>query len=288
MGVDRLDKGWFAYLLFLRFLFGQRGAVVRFLEGVGGVDYKVQREVIEGLLATEFLRVKGDIKYGELMDYVNMAFEAGCHGVDYFSSEYPESLRRIPEPPLQLFYAGSLGLANSLCVAVIGTRRPSRWGRREAYKVSYELGRAGYVVVSGLALGIDTIAHEAALDSNGSTIAVLPWFTPVTPSSNFKLAQRISHKGLVLSEYPTKIGGNVKWMFIERNRIISGLSRAVIVIEARAGGGGSYRTVKYALAQGKPAYILRPEVKTKDYLRIVRAGAVSVRSVEEILTQLKQ
>ncbi|QJC54348.1 DNA-protecting protein DprA [Paenibacillus albicereus] len=168
-------------------------------------------------------------------------------------AEYPPLLQRIPQPPWVLYAVGRMELLERPCLAVVGTRGPTAYGRQAAAKLSRELAAAGFAIVSGMARGIDGLSHEAALDAGGATIAVLG--TPVDtayPPDNRALYRRLCREGLVLSEFP--IGTPVKpGMFPQRNRIIAGLSLGTIVIEAAA-ASGSLITADQALDMNREVF----------------------------------
>src|SRR5687767_2661656 len=156
------------------------------------------------------------------------------------SSDFPEVLRHIPQPPKELFVAGGQlsELLKRPLVTVVGSRKVSAYGKTVTTKLAGELARAGVVIVSGLAIGVDAIAHRAALEAGGLTIAVLPGsLDDIYPSSHYQLAMRIIEQGgALLTEYPPgtrTYPGN----FIARNRLASGLSQAVLITEAAEKSG---------------------------------------------------
>lgn len=168
---------------------------------------------------------------------------------------YPPQLKEIFDPPFLLFYRGSLPTWNETFLAVVGTRQPSGAGRKAAYSLSRDASKVGMVIVSGLARGIDGEAHRGALDGKGRTIAVLGHGPDsVYPLSNRKLGERILEEGgLFISEYPPGTAP-LPYHFPARNRIISGLSRGVVVVEAPV-GSGALITADYALEQGRDLFI---------------------------------
>jgi DNA processing protein len=157
----------------------------------------------------------------------------GIGYISYGDDEYPPLLREIFDPPLLLFYRGILPNPERPLVAVVGTRRPSGRAAAQAYDIGRDLGRGGMPVVSGLALGIDALAHRGNLDGGASTVAVLgSGLDEVYPASNRMLARRIIESGgVLLSEYPPGTEA-FKWNFPVRNRIIAGLARGVLIVEA--------------------------------------------------------
>ncbi len=164
--------------------------------------------------------------------------------------EYPEFLKDIPSPPLILFCRGDTKLLRKPAIAIVGTRIPDSRGTEFAETTAEVVAEEGFTVVSGMAVGIDSSAHEGALKVNGKTIAVLGSGVDVVyPAENRHLYDEISRKGLVVSEY---LPGSspARWKFPARNRIISGLSRAVLVVQAPA-DSGAIITANHAFRQGK-------------------------------------
>ena len=167
---------------------------------------------------------------------------------------YPEKLRNIYNPPKELYILGNEKLLNEKAIAVVGCRACSDYGRKVSFEISKQLNKHDIVVVSGLAKGIDSYAHKGAIYENGKTIAVLGCGLDVIyPAENKELYMQIlKAKGVIITEYP--IGTRpLKQNFPARNRIISGLSDGVLVVEARK-RSGTLITVEHALEQGKDVY----------------------------------
>ena len=203
-----------------------------------------------------------------------------------FSEEtfFPETLRNITDPPKALFYRGNLSLANRDSIAIVGTRNSSSYGEKAAYEIARACAREGLVVVSGMARGIDSCAHKGALDLNGETIAFLPGgLDKCYPSSNTWLFERTAKSGLVFSEYPPGTHTE-KWNFLERNRLISGISLATVVVQA-AGRSGAVNTAQHAIEQGKDLYAVPGsifEMNSVGVHRLLADGAEIVSSVDMI------
>lgn len=177
-------------------------------------------------------------------------------GIQYFcflDAHYPEALKEIPDPPLLLFYKGDVTLVQKSSVAVVGARKPTPYGRAACQFLTDQLSNMGFVIVSGLALGIDAIAHQSAIRAGGDTIAVLGCGIDIVyPRSNAALFSQIRQHGLLLSEHPP--GTNpLPGLFPERNRIISGLALGTLVVEA-AEKSGSLITADCALEQGRDVF----------------------------------
>lgn len=175
---------------------------------------------------------------------------------------YPETLRAIHNPPKELYCLGDVSLLTSVCIAVVGTRTPSQYGMQAAKMFAKGLANEGLTVVSGLARGIDSAAHSATLDADGKTIAVLAGgFNKIYPAENKGLAQKIAERGLLISEYPPDMTAAV-YNFPVRNRIISGLSKGVLIIEAGE-RSGTLNTASHALNQGRELFVIPGNIFSK-------------------------
>ncbi|HOO73259.1 MAG TPA: DNA-processing protein DprA [Spirochaetota bacterium] len=209
--------------------------------------------------------------------------------IDYWSGDYPGLLRETARPPLVLYARGDLPSADS--VAVVGTRKADPRSKAMARRITGSLCAAGFTVVSGMAIGIDREAHEAALDSAGTTVGVMANGIDIMyPSSNRDLYRRMLDSpgsGLV-SEYPPGIYTR-KWTFVRRNRIISGLSRGTVVVKAGA-RSGALITADYALEQNREVfacagYSLDPEYEGCH--RLIQKGAVVIAAEDDVVTELR-
>lgn len=203
---------------------------------------------------------------------------------------YPEFLKEIKYPPQILYYRGELPV-KEICFAVVGTRTCSAYGKELALKIAGDLAEAGLTIVSGLAYGIDSFAHEAAIERGGKTIAVLGTGLDeksIYPQPNLALAQRIIETGgALISEYPAGTPGS-RVSFPKRNRIISGLCLGVLIVEAKE-RSGSLITARWARKQMKkvfavPGQVHSPNSKGCHYL--IKHGAKLVESAEDILKEL--
>jgi DNA processing protein len=207
------------------------------------------------------------------------------------SKEFPEILKNIPQPPQKLYAIGELtSLLNLPRVAVVGSRKVTPYGRHVTQNLAYELARSGVVIISGLALGVDSIAHEACLEAGGKTIAVLPTsLDNMYPSSHRHLAKRIiENGGALVSEYESGMPG-LKQNFIERNRLVSGLSEGVLIPEA-AIKSGTLHTANFALDQGKTVMAVPGNITSQTSEgtnNLLKSGAVLVTEIEDIFQALK-
>ena len=202
--------------------------------------------------------------------------------------EYPPLLQEIPDPPAVLFTRGKLLAADRLAVAIVGTRHASRYGVQQAGRLATSLANAGITVVSGMARGIDTAAHRAALSAGGRTIAVLAGgVLKPYPPENAALAEEIATQGTVLSEaapYAPPTSG----MFPQRNRIISGLTVGTIVVEA-ADRSGALITARHAWEQNREVFAVPGPVDSRlsnGPHRLIRDGAKLVSSIDDVLEEL--
>ncbi len=188
-----------------------------------------------------------------LSDAARVVEQARREGIDVLipsDSAFPARLRSIPDPPPVLFARGALGLLERHAVAIVGSRDHSRYGRDVAEMIAQAAGRAGLVVISGMARGLDAVAHQGALDVGGSTIGVLGnGIGVIYPVENTWLYDRVEAQGLQLTEHPPGARGN-RGAFPRRNRLISGLADVLVVVEA-ARPSGTMITVASALEQGR-------------------------------------
>ena len=169
---------------------------------------------------------------------------------------FTQRLASIANPPKSLCFMGNLPDSGAPVVAIVGSRKPSAYGREVTEQLASDLAKAGCIIVSGLALGIDSIAQKAALEAGGTVIGVIPNELPdISPQTNYKLAMNIIEKGgAILSEWKKGDGKVVnRWSFLERNRLVSGLADAVIITEA-AERSGTLNTAAHALSQGRDVF----------------------------------
>lgn len=213
----------------------------------------------------------------------------GVHLLACRQPDYPSPLNDIFDPPPLLYVRGEVRASDTQAVALVGTRHPTEYGRRMATRLATDLVRAGYVVVSGLARGIDGLAHKAALEAGGRTLAVLAGgLSRIYPPEHKDLAQAVSASGALLSE-ATMEQAPLPAMFPARNRIISGLSRAVVLVEA-AEQSGALITATHAAEQGKSVLAVPGSVESEQSggcHALLRQGAVLCRGLDDILEELQ-
>jgi DNA processing protein len=202
---------------------------------------------------------------------------------------YPRLLRAIPGAPPLIYVRGALTPADDWAVAVVGTRSPTAYGREAAFQLASDLARSGVTIVSGLALGVDALAHSAALEAGGRTIAVLgSGVDQPYPSSNRGLARRIVEQGALVSDYPIGTPPAAA-NFPPRNRLISGLSRGALVVEAGA-RSGALITVEFALEQGREVMAVPGSIFSRQSggtLRLLRDGAALITCAEDVHAALE-
>lgn len=203
--------------------------------------------------------------------------------------DYPSSLKSIWDPPPILFLKGEILPCDDKSIAIVGSRSCTEYGKRMARKLAKGLALAGYTIVSGLARGIDAEAHRGALEASGRTIAVLAGgLSKIYPPEHAGLAADITGKGAILSEAPM-LQAPLPGMFPARNRIISGLSKAIILVEA-AEKSGALVTAVHASEQGRPVLALPGSVESSasgGTNSLIRKGAVLIRDVDDVLQELK-
>jgi DNA processing protein len=234
---------------------------------------------------SNLLRVRRDTDLDAL---VVRAEQLGVHILTWASPDYPALLSQIPDAPPVLFVLGEVTPADEWAVAMVGTRKASVYGREVARRLAEELGRNGVTVVSGLARGIDGIAHKAALDGGGRTIAVLgSGVDRIYPAEHRRLAAAIAERGAVVSDYPLGTppeGAN----FPPRNRIISGLSLGTIVVEAGL-RSGALITADFALDQGREVFAVPGSILSAGSAgcnRLLRDGAHVLTEARDVLEVL--
>ncbi len=202
---------------------------------------------------------------------------------------YPEKLKHIYAPPAKLYLLGDETILNKPSIAIIGCRQASDYGKKVAFRFAYELAKQGIVVISGLARGIDTYGHLGAVKANGKTIAVLgSGFAHIYPAENKGVCREIIQKGgAIVTEYSPESKPE-KMHFPARNRLISGLSNGVLVVEAKE-KSGTLITVDYALDQGKEVFIIPGNItnpNSNGTNSLIQQGAKLVTKVEDILAEL--
>lgn len=205
------------------------------------------------------------------------------------NKKYPKLLKEIFKPPV-LYIRGNFQKTDKHSLAIVGTRTPTHYGKQVAEKFTYELAQAGFTIVSGLAMGIDALVHKTALQAKGRTIAVLGSGIDdksLYPQENKKLAQKIEKSGAVISEYPVGTSGRPGY-FPQRNRIISGISLGVLIIEAGF-KSGALITARCAIDQNREVFCVPGSILSEKSVgpnNLIKLGAKLVTRIEDILEEL--
>ncbi len=223
-----------------------------------------------------------------LEEQLSLVEKHACQVITIHDSAYPERLRTIFDPPQILYVKGKLPPQSALAISIVGSRGATSYGKMMSERLSGELASKGFVIVSGFARGIDSVAHRGAINAGGNTIAVMGnGLSIIYPPENAKLMEEIIENGAVISEFPMKtppLGTN----FPRRNRAISGLSLGTLIVEASE-RSGSLITAKFALEQGREVFAVPGEISSKmskgtNYL--IKQGAALVETVDDILDAL--
>jgi DNA processing protein len=233
-------------------------------------------------LAREILRA---LALGDVGDEWERIQKHGVHLLKSGQAPYPGALLTIYDPPPLLYVRGAITAADARAIAIVGSRHGTDYGRRVTEKFAAGLSRAGYTIVSGLARGIDGVAHRAALAAGGRTLAVLAGgLAMIYPPEHNKLADQVAASGALISEQPMALAPRPE-MFPARNRLISGLCRGVLVVEAGE-RSGALLTAAHAAEQGRDVFAVPGNIDSPasaGTLRLIKDGATMVTCVEDIL-----
>ncbi len=251
-------------------------APLRTLMRIEGIDHRLAQQIKQGGNPQVVLQQVKQMKH---------------HGIGHISiwdEGYPPLLKQIPDPPVLLFYKGQSPSRWPLCLAVVGTRIPSRYGKLIAEKLVTELVKMGIAIISGLARGIATIAHRTAIRHGGKTYAVLGnGLDSVYPPENRRLVEEICRQGATFSEYFLGTGPDAV-NFPRRNRIISGMCQGILVIEAGE-KSGALITAHYAADHNRDVFAVPGEIsnpKSAGCHRLIQKGAKLVHTIDDILEEL--
>lgn len=270
---------------------GVKAALVRQFEDPERLFFAEKQEIldaeIEGLTGEHLdILLRHDLSAAE--ETLSDCAKAGLQVLTYDSPLYPRRLKAIYDPPIVLYYRGTLPDFDKLpTIGVVGTRHPSVYGRQAAKRLGGEIAEAGGLVVSGLAEGIDGAAMEAALSAGFPAVGVLGCGADVVyPRKHKALFQETERLGCILSEYAPG-SPPLGWHFPRRNRIISGLSCGVVVVEAPE-RSGSLLTAKHALEQGRDVFVVPGNVDMESFRgsnRLLRSGAIAVSSGRDVMEE---
>ena len=252
--------------------------------------YPIRKKIVSLYKEGNILLLE-QILTGLIKDEEQLEFSEDIQVVTIFDAHYPPLLLESYDPPLVLYCKGDIDLLlKTKKVALVGSRTPQGYSLEATQKIVEHLHDSRdeeLVIVSGLAKGIDGYSHRYALDNNIATIAVLAFgFHYMYPKENKQLAEEIAEKGLLISEYPPHIGVH-KWQFVARNRIISGLCRAVIIVEAKE-RSGSLITAELALSENREVFIVSGKAFDTSYYgshALIQEGAKILLSVEEVIAE---
>lgn len=219
---------------------------------------------------------------------IGMCRNRGVQIIAETDEAYPSILRQIPDPPPVLFVRGELKPQDALAIGIVGTRHASHYGLRQAERLAASLARAGLTIVSGLARGIDAAAHRGALDAGGRTLAILgSGVLSIYPPEHDRLAEEVVAQGALVSEAPP-LAAPHSGVFPQRNRVISGLSLGVLVIEA-GDRSGALITARLAMEQGREVFALPGRVEdptSRGCHRLIRDGTKLVQNADDVLEEL--
>lgn len=252
-------------------------ASVRKLAEVLGIGAKISGQI-------------ASLKKEDLMKEISSVEKLHLKIITLYDKDYPENLKNIPGAPIVLYVSGELKEEDKSAIGIVGSRRASFYGLSSAEKFGFELAQNNFTVVSGMARGIDTCAHRGALKARGRTIAVVgSGFNNIYPSENKELAEEISKSGAVISEFPVDTKP-LAHNFPRRNRLISGLSLGVLVVEA-AQNSGALITADFALEQGRDVFAIPGKVDSANSFgtnELIKQGAKLASCVGDILEEFVQ
>ncbi len=282
------------FLVILNLVRGLGPFRIRNLIAHFGSAAEILRQPVSSLTRIEGIgsRLAGAIRNWEKLEYreeFRLIGKLGLEVLTVFDPGYPENLKEIYDPPVVLYLRGSLVPEDKPALAVVGSRRASRYGLQAARKLSGEIAGRGFTVVSGLARGIDTEAHRGALAAGGRTVAVLgSGLANIYPGENRELAEAIAASGAVISEFPVRTVPE-RQNFPLRNRVVSGLSLGTVVVEA-AERSGALITARLAMEQGRPVMAVPGRIDSysaRGANALIRDGAKMVSGIEDILGEFE-
>jgi DNA processing protein len=253
------------------------------LTSVEGISTNLAKRIIQSKAAKEDIRKQVEEESGKLS-------KLGARIVTVWDSAYPSILKKIYDPPLLLYIIGEFAEQDNYAISVVGTRVPTNYGTVQCEKIVGDLAQQNITIVSGLARGIDSVAHKAALKNGSRTIAVIgSGLDVIYPPENKKLFNEIADRGVIISEYPLGTKPDAQ-NFPKRNRIISGLSLGCLVVET-ALSGGAMQTAAFALDQNREVFAIPGNLGVRQSegtnILIQKGEAKLVRNAEDILVELE-
>ena len=268
------------------------GALLRRFRSAGNVLRATDRALrsVENIGHSTIKELRAAAECPALSDEHDCALAQGYSLISVVDGTYPDLLAQIYDPPALIWVDGLSAKLSNPCIAIVGTRRATAAGKSTAYALAYEFVVRGFTIVSGLAYGIDRMAHEGALDAGGNTIAVLgSGLNNVYPRLHRRLAERTAKQGAVISEFPLKAEPD-PGHFPRRNRIVSGLSLATIIVEAHE-RGGALITARLALDQNREVYAVPGPIgssASEGTNRLIQNGAAQLlMSVDDVVRDLR-
>ncbi len=235
---------------------------------------RMSRDKAEGIL-------KSQEKIIEIEEHISFLEEQGIGIKTILDEDFPQSLKQINNPPPLMYFKGEFPVAKSQFVAVVGTHNSSYQGIKDATEIGKELAKRDVVVVSGLARGIDTGAHLGTIAKQGKTYAVLgSGLNNIYPGENLNLSVEVSKNGALITEYSLNALVNVGQL-MARNRIVTGLSQTIIVVESERKISGTMDAAQQAIEQGKPVFVVARE-KNEGCEDLVKIGAIPIRGYEDL------
>lgn len=250
--------------------------------------YKLsEKELIKQEIETkEIQEILNKIYKQNLENYQEYLLKNKIELITIFDKNYPQNLKSIYDPPIALYVKGNKTVLNTKSIGMVGCRLCSKYGEFQAKKISYDLAKNNITIVSGLAKGIDKYSHIGCMSAKGTTIAVLGNGLDIMyPYENLEVARKIIQtRGAIISEYIVGTKPN-KENFPQRNRIISGISKAIIVVEAKI-RSGSMITVDYAIEQGKDVYAVPGNVTSKNSSgtnELIKQGAIMLTDIKDVV-----
>ncbi len=234
-------------------------------------------------------KVRTRLREVDVIEEEKRAGKVGARIVTQVDEEYPEALKSIHDPPLALYVKGTLDAADRHAIAVVGSRRCTHYGTQVADRLSFQLAKQGYTVVSGLARGIDAAAHQGALKGGGRTLAVLgTGIDQIYPAEHAGLAEEIMDQGAVLTEFPVGFRPT-RQSFPQRNRVVAGLVQGILVAEA-ARGSGALMTVDFANEFGRQVFAIPGRIDNPSAggcNELIQNGAKLVTDIDDILEEFE-
>ena len=288
MPLDARTEAW-ARLVLLQFPAATIAALLRAFGSAQGIFAATRSQVAAASTVAAAQKISARSDERSLETIRAWLAREGHDLVAWDDSDYPQSLFSMPDAPPALFFIGRRELLNRPALAIVGSRHATPQGVENARNFATTLSQAGLTIVSGLALGIDTAAHEGGLEGSGSTIACIGTGPDrVYPASNRDLAHTIAKSGAILSEF---IPGTppLRHNFPQRNRLISGLARGVLVVEATL-SSGSLITARLAAEQGRDVFAIPGSIHSpfsRGCHRLIRDGAKLVETAQDVIEELK-